>query len=204
VLRASIALTAANQRVPTVAGPLRVTARLPDRQFQGGEIGTAYVSSGSIVGPAESIYYEPRLPCRRVLGEAGVEELLKSTIERAVNIGAVKKAEFERVIMDTTVQEKAVGFPTDSRLLEVAREKIARLAARAGRKLKMAHEREGKTLKRKASGHAHAKQFKRLRRVLRRQRTILGSLLRCAQVLGLRTGGAPARPVRDPYERRVF
>ena len=43
---------------------------------------------------------------------------------------------------------------------------------------KLTHEREGKTLRRKAAGYAHAKQFKRLKRTLRRQRTILGSLLR--------------------------
>ena len=132
------------------------------------------------------LYFEPRLPCdatqigrfRRVLGEAGVEQLLKTTIETAVAIGAVKKAEFERVIVDSTVQEKAIAHPTDSRLLEVAREKIARLAKRAGIKLKLTHAREGRTLRRKAAGYAHAKQFKRLQRTLRRQRTILGSLLR--------------------------
>ena len=131
-------------------------------------------------------YYQHKLPCdatqigrfRRVLGEAGVEQLLKTTIEAAVAIKAVKPAEFERVIVDTTVQEKAIAHPTDSRLLEVAREKIARLAKRAGLKLKLTHEREGKTLRRKAAGYAHAKQFKRLKRTLRRQRTILGSLLR--------------------------
>jgi IS5 family transposase len=66
-----------------------------------------------------------------VLGEAGVEQLLKTTIEAAVATKAVKPAEFERVIVDTTVQEKAIAHPTDSRLLEVAREKIARLAKRA-------------------------------------------------------------------------
>lgn len=60
----------------------------------------------------------------------------------------------------------------------MAREKIARLAKRAGLKLKLTHEREGKTLRRKAAGYAHAKQFKRLKKTLRRQRTILGSLLR--------------------------
>ncbi|NDG51190.1 MAG: transposase, partial [Rhodospirillales bacterium] len=72
------------------------------------------------------VYFEPRLPCdpaqisrfRRVLGEAGVEQLLKTTIEAAVDMGAVKKAEFERVIVDTTVQEKAIAHPSDSRLLE--------------------------------------------------------------------------------------
>jgi len=132
------------------------------------------------------VYFEPRLPCdpaqisrfRRVLGEAGVEQLLKTTIEAAVDMGAVKKAEFERVIVDTTVQEKAIAHPSDSRLLEVAREKVARLAKRAGIQLKQTHEREGKTLRRRAGGYAHAKQFKRLRTVLKRQRTILGRLLR--------------------------
>ena len=132
------------------------------------------------------VYFEARFPCdpaqisrlRRVLGEAGVEQLLKTTIEAAVDMGAVKKTEFERVIVDTTVQEKAIAHPTDSRLLEVAREKVVRLAKRAGIQLKQTHEREGKTLRRRAGGYAHAKQFKRLRTVLKRQRTILGRLLR--------------------------
>lgn len=131
-------------------------------------------------------YYTPELPCdatqigrfRRVLGEAGVEQLLKSTIEAAVAMKAVSRREFERVIVDSTVQHKAIAHPTDSRLLEVAREKIARLAKRAGIALKLTHQREGKALRRRAAGYAHAKQFTRLKRVLRRQRTILGSLLR--------------------------
>jgi hypothetical protein len=64
-------------------------------------------------------YDEPCLPCdatqigrfRRVLGEAGVEQLLKPTIEASVAMGAVKKTEFERVIVDTTVQEKTAAPP---------------------------------------------------------------------------------------------
>jgi IS5 family transposase len=91
---------------------------------------------------------------------------------------AVRPAEFERVIVDTTVQQKAIAYPTDSRLLEIARGKLARLAQRAGLALKQTYEREGKQLRRRAGGYAHAKQFKRLRRVLKRQRTILGRLLR--------------------------
>jgi len=134
-------------------------------------------------------YYQTKLPCdatqigrfRRVLGEAGVEQLLKTTIEAAVAMKAVKPVEFERVIVDSTVQEKAIAHPTDSRLLEVARAKIAQLAKRAGLQLKKTHEREGKTLRRRAGGYAHAKQFKRLRQVVRRQRTILGVLLREVQ-----------------------
>jgi IS5 family transposase len=155
-------------------------------------------------------YYEPRLPCdatqigrfRRVLGEAGVEQLLKTTIEAAVAIGAVTKREFERVIVDSTVQEKSIAFPTDSRLLEVAREKIARQARRAGIRLKLTHEREGKSLRRCAAGYAHAKQFKRLKKVLRRQRTILGSLLR--EVRRKLDGvAAPAREALEPWLQRA-
>lgn len=134
-------------------------------------------------------YFEARLPCdkaqlsrfRKGLGESGVEELLKTTIEASVAIGAVKKADLQRVIVDTTVQEKAIAHPSDSRLLEVARSKIVRLAQVAGIKLKLTHEREATALRRRAGGYAHARQFRRLKKVLKRQRTILGIVLREVQ-----------------------
>jgi IS5 family transposase len=131
-------------------------------------------------------YFQARLPCdptnlvrfRQALGEAGVEELLATTIATATQMKAITPAEFERVIVDSTVQEKAIAYPTDSRLLEVARIKLVCLAQRAGLVLKQTYEREGKRLRRRAGGYAHAKQFKRLRRVLKRQRTVLGRVLR--------------------------
>ncbi|MDE2150229.1 MAG: IS5 family transposase [Gammaproteobacteria bacterium] len=134
-------------------------------------------------------YYEPRLPCdatqlgrfRSAIGEAGVEELLKATIEAAVQMQAVKPAEFERVIVDTTVQEKAIAHPVDSRLLEIARHKVVKAAHAAGIPLKQTFVKEGKALRRRAGGYAHAKQFRRLRKVVKRQRTILGILLREVQ-----------------------
>jgi transposase, IS5 family len=134
-------------------------------------------------------YYEPRLPCdhtqigrfRRVLGEAGVEQLLKTTLEAAVAMKLVKKTEFERVIVDTTVQEKAIAHPTDSRLLEIARHKVASAAKRAGIAVKQTFAKQGKQLRRKAGGYAHAKQFRRLARTVKRQRTILGCLMRDVQ-----------------------
>ncbi|CAH0353219.1 IS5 family transposase [Aquabacterium sp. CECT 9606] len=134
-------------------------------------------------------YYEHRLPCdpsqigrfRRVLGEAGVEQLLKSTIETAVRLQAIKKTELQKLIVDSTVQEKSIAHPTDSRLLDVARDQLAELAKKLGMTPKQTFEREAKQLRRKAGGYAHARQFKRLRSVLRRQRTILGVLMRDVQ-----------------------
>jgi len=131
-------------------------------------------------------YFEPRPPCdatqigrfRTALGEAGLEELLRSTIHTAVDVGAVKKSEFERVIVDTTVQEKAIAHPVDSRLLEVARCKVVSAAKAAGIVLKQTFAAEGRALRRQAAGYAHAKQFKRLRKAVKRQRTVLGILIR--------------------------
>ena len=131
-------------------------------------------------------FYEPRLPCdpgqigrfRKAIGEAGVEALLKATIDTAVYSGAIKPVEFERVIVDSTVQEKAIAFPTDSRLLEVARHKLVKSAKTVGVELKQTFVKEGKILRRKSGGYAHARQYRRLKKTVRRQRTIVAKLIR--------------------------
>lgn len=131
-------------------------------------------------------YYTPHFPCdatqigrfRTAIGEAGVEELLKATIDTAVASKALHPKEFERVIVDTTVQEKAIAHPVDSRLLEIARSKVIQAAKKAGILLKQTFAKEGNALRRKAGGYAHAKQFKRLHRTVKRQRTILGIIIR--------------------------
>jgi IS5 family transposase len=107
--------------------------------------------------------------------------LLKATIDTAMTAKAVRPGDFERIIVDTTVQEKAIAHPVDSRLLEIARHKVVRAARHAGIVLKQTFAKQGKELRRKAGGYAHAKQFRRLKRVVKRQRTILGIVLRQIQ-----------------------
>ena len=134
-------------------------------------------------------YYAPRLPCdatqigrfRRILGEEGLEQRLKFTIETAVEIKAIKPAELQRVIVDTPVMEKAIAHPGDSLLLEIARHPAVSAAKRAGIALKQTFAQEGKALRRKAGGYAHAKQFRRLKKTVQRQRTILGGVMREVQ-----------------------
>ena len=77
-------------------------------------------------------YFEHRLPCdattlvkfRQLLGEEGVEELLAQTINVAAALGLIERKDLRCVAVDSTVQEKAITYPTDSRLLETARTKL--------------------------------------------------------------------------------
>ena len=137
----------------------------------------------------DAAYYEHRKPCdatqigrfRRAIGEDGVEYLLKVTLQIAVRMNLIAVEAFQTITVDSTVMEKAIAHPTDSRLLEVARARLIQVAKAAGFGLKQTFASEAKHLRWKAGGYAHARQFKRLRKVIHRQRTILGVVMRDIQ-----------------------
>jgi transposase, IS5 family len=81
------------------------------------------------------------------------------------------------VIVDTTVQEKAIAFPTDARLMHRARERLLRLATKHGVTLRQSA-RVGKLALIKQQRYAHAKQFKRAKRSLKTLKTFLGRVIR--------------------------
>ena len=65
---------------------------------------------------------------RKRLGEAGVDLLLSLTIDCAKQLTVVKERGLDRVIVDTTVMPKAIAHPTDSALLETARQHMVAFA----------------------------------------------------------------------------
>jgi len=115
---------------------------------------------------------------RKRLGEAGAETMLKATIDTGLKMKVITPAQIERVNVDTTVQTKAVRFPTDARLYDRARERLVKTARKQGLSIKQSYERVGRRLLMAQSRYAHARQMKRARACTRKLRTNLGRVIR--------------------------
>ncbi len=115
---------------------------------------------------------------RQRLGEVQLAALLQESLSVAHKIGALAAKDLERVAVDTTVQPKAVAFPTDARLMHKAIVMLARLARQHDVPLRQSYLRVAKRAALMAGRYAHAKQFKRHNRELRFLRTRLGRVIR--------------------------
>ena len=93
-------------------------------------------------------------------------------------MSCITSAQIERVNVDTTVQTKAVRFPTDALLYDWARERLVKTARKQGLSIKQSYERVGRRLLMAQSRYAHARQMKRARACTRKLRTNLGRVIR--------------------------
>ena len=131
-------------------------------------------------------FFQHRLPIdsstmtrwRRRVGPEGMETVLSATVGVAVDAGAVKDSSFERITVDTTVQPKAIAYPTDSRLYLKALQALVRQAKRHGIVLRRSHTRVARRAALMAGRYAHARQFRRMRREIRKLKTYLGRVFR--------------------------
>ena len=78
------------------------------------------------------------------MGEERLVALIQESLSVATRTGAAKPADFSKVIVDTTVQPKAVAFPTDAKLMHRAREQLVKLARKTGVDLRQSYARVGK------------------------------------------------------------
>ncbi len=115
---------------------------------------------------------------RKRMGEEKLVALIQESLAVATRAGAAKPSDFSRLIVDTTVQPKAIAFPTDAKLMHRARERLVRLAKKTGVSLRQSYERVGKHALIAHQRYAHAKQFRRANRALRTIRTCLGRACR--------------------------
>ena len=115
---------------------------------------------------------------RQRLGEEQIAALLQESLSVAHRTGAIATKDLERVVVDTTVQEKAIAHPSDARLMHRAIEKLVDLAKRAGVELRQSYLRVAKRAAIMVGRYTHAHQFKRARRELKFLRTRLGRIIR--------------------------
>ena len=114
---------------------------------------------------------------RKRLGDK-LELLLAESLRVAHEAGALRGQDLKRVTVDTTVQPKAITFPTDAKLLHAAIKGLNRLARKHGVGLRQSYSRVAKAATMMAGRYAHAKQFRRHQRQLRILRSRLGRIIR--------------------------
>lgn len=115
---------------------------------------------------------------RRRLKQGDLEEIFQKTIESGLKLKVIKRRDFKRVNVDTTVMEKHISYPTDGKLYYRAIEKLVKLAKRHGVELRQSYVRVGKEALVLAQRYAHSRKMKRAQAQIRRLRTYLGRLYR--------------------------
>lgn len=131
-------------------------------------------------------YFEHAFPCdptslvkwRQRVGAAGMHKLLEQTLSTAKRSGLLKANDVREVNVDTTVQQKAIAFPTDARLYDKARRALVRAAKANGLKLRQSYTFLGKKALRMQGCYSAARQGKRARQQTRKLHTYLGRVLR--------------------------
>src|SRR4029077_12599840 len=108
----------------------------------------------------------------------GAEPLLSETIAAGVLTKLVKVPSLQRVVVDTTVQDKAVAYPTDAKLYDDMRRKLVRMAQRAGLELRQSYARCGKQRLAAVARSARGRHKVGIRKHTRKLKTYLGRVLR--------------------------
>jgi transposase, IS5 family len=111
---------------------------------------------------------------RKRIGEEGAETLLKMSI----NLFPKKEVEEKEVLIDTTVQEKNITYPTDAKLQKKIIEKCRKIAKKEGIQLRQTYRKELKQLMIDQRFHSHPKRKKKAKAAARRIKVIAGKIYR--------------------------
>lgn len=111
---------------------------------------------------------------RKRIGEEGAEELLKMSI----HLFPKKEIHEKEVLIDTTVQEKNITYPTDAKLQKKIIENCRKIAKKEKVQLRQVYTKELKQLMIDQRFHNHPKRKKKARAAARRIKVIAGIIYR--------------------------
>lgn len=131
-------------------------------------------------------FFQHRLPVeppslsifRKRIGARGMERLLEETLRMGLKAGTMTARDLQRVNVDTTVQEKAIRFPTDTQLCHKAREEVLKTANRHDVDVRQSYVRKSKQAVFLANRYMAARQMNRGRKQIKKVRNYLGRVLR--------------------------
>lgn len=115
---------------------------------------------------------------RNRIGADGMEKLFYQTLKTAQSLGLLKRSHLNKVNVDTTVQEKAIAFPTDARLYYKMRERLVSEAERRGIGLRQNYRRLSRRALVKQGRYSHARQMKRAQKETKKLKNYLGRVTR--------------------------
>jgi len=110
--------------------------------------------------------------------ESDLQGLLKVTIEAALKSELLQKKDLVVVNVDTTVQEKNIIYPTDSRSMRRVLVKLVKLCKQECVSLRQSYIRVSKFALVKAGQYAAARQMKRAKKEIKKIRNYLGRVTR--------------------------
>lgn len=130
--------------------------------------------------------FQHRLPChpttlvkwRKRLGTKGVDKLLSHVIDTAKREAFLPENLLKKVNVDTTVQEKFITFPTDSKLCHRMRVKLVIAAKKRRLTLRQTYVRVGKRALIMHARYVHARQMKRAKKEFKKIKNYLGRVAR--------------------------
>ena len=115
---------------------------------------------------------------RKRVSEAGMEKLLGETITTGLDIGVLKKSSMSKLNVDTTVQEKAISFPTDAKLYHRMRERLVELSKEHGVILRQSYKYKSKNAYYWRGRYTSCRQTKRANKQQKSLKTYLGRVVR--------------------------
>jgi IS5 family transposase len=115
---------------------------------------------------------------RRRIGEEGMDKLLSQTIKTAKRVKTVETTSLRKVIVDTTVMEKNITYPTDAKLYKRGVETLVRMAKTYSIDLRQSYSRLSKKALFRTNRYFYARQMKRARKEVKKLRTYLGRINR--------------------------
>ena len=139
------------------------------------------------------VIFQHRLPMdettmmrfRHRIGEEGACELLKMSIALGQDTGVIAPESLRVAVIDTTVMPKAIAYPSDARLAGRCHRQLVALAKDEGVKFRQTFCKGLPVLAWQVSRYAHARQFKRMHRVLRQMHRNLARV--CEAIVDQRT-----------------